>query len=51
MPWPLEAAEAVLETNTMTMGLGLDVSKVEPLLHFSRRLEAWAWPLERVSGV
>jgi uncharacterized protein YqjF (DUF2071 family) len=49
-PWPLEAAEATLVTNTMTKGLGLEVASVEPLLHFSRRLEARAWPLDRVSG-
>jgi len=47
VPWPLQAAEATIETNTLTAGLGLD-SHAAPLLHFSRRLEAVAWSLERV---
>jgi hypothetical protein len=49
VPWTLEAAEAEFETNTMTVGLGVALPNVEPLLHFSRRLEAVAWPLERVT--
>jgi uncharacterized protein len=48
VPWPLEAAEAEFETNTLAAALGLDLPAVEPLLHFSRRLETVAWLLERV---
>lgn len=45
--WPLEAAEAVLESNTLAAGLGCDLSASAPLLHFSRRLEAVIWSLGR----
>ncbi len=47
-PWPLEAAECSLEKNTLAAGLGCDLSTSEPVLHFSRRLEAIIWSLERV---
>jgi hypothetical protein len=50
-PWPLEAAEAAIEANTMITGLGLDLPSAEPLLHFSHRLEAVAWALDRVSSI
>jgi uncharacterized protein YqjF (DUF2071 family) len=47
-PWPLQAAEATLDVNTMTAGLGLALPDVAPLLHFSRRLEVVVWPLQRL---
>lgn len=49
-PWPLEAAEATFETNTLMIGLGLDLPAGEPRLHFSRRLDVVAWALDRLSG-
>ncbi len=48
-PWPLEAAEAVIETNTVAAGLGIDLPDVAPLLHFSRRLDTVIWSLDRVA--
>jgi uncharacterized protein YqjF (DUF2071 family) len=47
-PWPLQAAEAELERNTMARPLGIDLSG-EPLLHFAERQDALIWPLRRVS--
>ncbi len=47
-PWPLEAAEAVLETNTIADAMGFELPIAEPLLYFSRRLDVVAWTLDRV---
>ena len=41
-PWPLQAAAAEIEVNTLHRGAG------EPLLHFARRLDVKVWPLRRV---
>ena len=46
--WPLQAAEVEVDVNTMTVPLGLALPDVEPLLHFSRRLDVVVWPEERV---
>jgi hypothetical protein len=46
-PWPLQAAEAVVETNSMTRGLGLEL-RGEPLAHFSRILDVRATRIWRV---
>ena len=46
-PWPLQTAEAELETNTMTQPIGIQLAG-SPLLHFARRLEVVAWPLREV---
>jgi uncharacterized protein YqjF (DUF2071 family) len=44
-PWPLQVADAAIETNTMgaELGLGLDDA---PLLHFARRQDVVFWRLE-----
>jgi uncharacterized protein YqjF (DUF2071 family) len=48
LPWPLEAAEAEIELNDLPRvhGLTLPNPKRAPLLHFSRELEVYIWPLE-----
>jgi len=46
-PWPLQPAEAALETNTMAAPLGVLLAG-QPLLHFARRLDVRVWPLQRV---
>lgn len=46
--WPLQPAEAVIETNTMLDQLGLTVPNAPPLLHLSRRLDVRVWPSETV---
>lgn len=46
VPWPLQLAEAELRQNQMLGWLGLE-PRGAPLLHFARRLDVLAWPLER----
>lgn len=46
--WPLQAAEADVEVNTMCEAVGIELPKKEPLLHFARYLEVVAWAPERI---
>ena len=46
--WPLQAAEAAIDVNTMTDAVGLNLPEMEPLLHFASRLEVVAWHLTAV---
>src|SRR5205807_10646962 len=46
-PWPLQDAEAELETNTVAPAAGILLPKTAPLLHFARRLDVLIWPLRR----
>ncbi len=47
-PWPLQTAEAELETNTMAPA-GLELPG-DPLLHFAERQDVVVWPLERANA-
>jgi hypothetical protein len=42
-PWPLQAAGAEIEKNTMTGWLGIKPLSSIPVLHFARHLEVMAW--------
>lgn len=44
-PWPLQAAEVELRTNTMTRAAGIEIPASLPLCHFARQLEVLAWPV------
>ena len=46
-PWPLQAAEATIELNTMAPDR-IELPDEEPLLHFARRQDVVAWSLEPV---
>ena len=46
-PWQLQSAEAIVEANTMTDWLGIEIPNVDPLLHFSRYTNVRAWTIER----
>jgi uncharacterized protein len=46
--WPLQNAEAEIETNTMASTAGISLPQSSPLLHFARKLEVLIWPLRRV---
>lgn len=46
VPWPLQSARAELRRNDMLDWLGLEPLDVAPVLHFARRLDVLAWPLE-----
>jgi uncharacterized protein YqjF (DUF2071 family) len=47
LPWPLQAAEAAIERNTMLAPHGIAVTG-PPLLHFARRLDVVVWDAERL---
>jgi uncharacterized protein YqjF (DUF2071 family) len=47
-PWPLQAAEAEFDVNTMGLSHGLDLSE-PPLLHFSRGVDMVTWWPQRVT--
>jgi uncharacterized protein YqjF (DUF2071 family) len=49
-PWPLQRAEAEVESLAMTEQMGVTLPETEPLLHFSRRLDTLAWPPRRVAS-
>jgi uncharacterized protein YqjF (DUF2071 family) len=46
-PWPLQAAEADIDVNTMTRQIGLEVEGT-PLLHYSERQDVVFWQLDAV---
>ncbi|MBB5055927.1 hypothetical protein HDF16_000596 [Granulicella aggregans] len=50
-PWPLEAAEAEIRTNRIAPAHGLVLPSRPPVLHFSRRLQVYIWPLEADGSV
>jgi uncharacterized protein YqjF (DUF2071 family) len=47
-PWPLQQAEAHIEVNTMADAAGIRLPSMTPLLHFAKRQDTVAWPLERL---
>jgi uncharacterized protein len=48
-PWPLQRAEAEIETLAMTQQIGVALPETDPLLHFAGRLETLAWPPWRIT--
>jgi uncharacterized protein len=48
LPWPLQAAEAQIEINTMAASSGIILPACEPLLHFGKELDVLIWPLNRI---
>ena len=49
VPWPLQAAELEIRSNTMFDVHGLKLDAPPQLLHFSRRLDVVMWRSERVA--
>lgn len=47
-PWQLQPAAVEIERCAMTAGLGISLPDTMPLAHFSRYIDAVAWPLEEV---
>jgi hypothetical protein len=43
-PWPLQPAQATIETNTMFAAHGLMPDEGDPLLHYSARQDTLIWP-------
>ena len=48
--WKIRDGQAIVHTNTMTNGLGIDLPDDEPVLHFASRTDVVAWGLERVGS-
>jgi hypothetical protein len=48
LPWPLQLAQADVQTNTMADWLHIKLPDVKPLLHFSRKIEVVVWGLVSV---
>jgi uncharacterized protein YqjF (DUF2071 family) len=46
VPWPLEDAEAEIERNDLATAVGIELPKMDPVLHYSRRLAGYVWPAE-----
>ena len=44
--WPLQTAEAEITVNTMADAAGIRLPSMAPLLHFSKRQDMVAWPLQ-----
>jgi uncharacterized protein YqjF (DUF2071 family) len=51
VPWPLEEAEADIEHNDLGAAIGIHLAKQVPVLHYSRRLALYIWPMELVRPV
>jgi len=49
-PWPLQPAEARIDTNGMLAVHGLSVAGPPALLHFAERLDVVVWKGERLTG-
>ena len=46
-PWPLQPAEADIETNLVAEPQGIRLPPTPPVLYFSRRIDVVGWGLER----
>jgi len=44
-PWPLQAAEAEIQENSMVVAAGMSLPAEPPILHFAKLLEVLIWPL------
>ncbi len=45
--WPLQDAEAEIQSNTMAAAAGVTLPSAIPLLHFSKTLDVLIWPLKK----
>jgi uncharacterized protein YqjF (DUF2071 family) len=48
VPWPLQAAKAELDVNTMAEAAGIRLPDVAPLCHFAREIDVLVWLPERL---
>ena len=46
-PWPLQAAEAEITSNTMADAGGIRLPAIQPLLHFSKRQDMVGWGIRK----
>lgn len=47
-PWELREAQAIVHSNTMTEGLGIELPADAPVLHFAQTTDVVAWPLRKI---
>ena len=47
-PWPLQDAEAAIETNTVASAAGIALPPAASQVHFARRISVLIWPLRAV---
>ena len=47
-PWPLQAAMAAIEKNTMADAAGIRLPSLAPLQHIATRQDMVAWPMTAV---
>jgi uncharacterized protein len=47
-PWPLQPADALIETNTMAAAANIPLPSIAPLVHFAKRQDMVAWMIHRV---
>lgn len=45
--WSLQDAEAEISVNTMAEAAGVQLPRIQPLTHYSKRLQVLVWPLKR----
>lgn len=50
-PWELREAQAIVNENTMTDWLGIDLPSTAPLLHFAKTTKVKCWPIHEVKLV
>ena len=48
-PWPLQNAEATIDTNTLGGALGIHIPKQPATLHFAKSLDVKAWMIHNIS--
>lgn len=48
-PWPLQKAEATINTNELLQPFSIIMPDRPPLLHFSSRLDVIIWPAQQIS--
>jgi len=48
VPWPLQDAEATIESNTMAAAAQIPLPNSAPLLHFAKKLDVLIWPLRNI---
>lgn len=51
LPWPLEEAEAEIVVNELPRSYGIQLPDRPPLLHYTRELVVYVWPLELASSL
>ncbi len=47
--WALQNATVGLSINTMTQGLGFELTEAPPLVHYSDSIDVEAWPIRRLN--